>query len=113
MHKRHKLGSAGISGYFCHSWQRLNYTAKEISNSFWNNPKITLVHQGQFTRNVTSNSKWVPLWQASHYLAKGTAGNQSRCPKIPNPTMIGMQTNRLRIGTICDATVTPISLLST
>eukprot|EP00983_Pelagomonas_calceolata_P015918 504834-Pelagomonas_calceolata.AAC.1 len=67
MHKRHKLGSADTSGHYYNSWQRLNYATqpappdtsvnleahnppsqlanKEISNSFWNNPKITLKQQ--------------------------------------------------------------------
>eukprot|EP00983_Pelagomonas_calceolata_P077088 1153703-Pelagomonas_calceolata.AAC.2 len=67
MHKKHKLGSADTSGYFYNSWQRLNNTIrptslnttvsseahipptqladKEISNSFWNDPKITLKQQ--------------------------------------------------------------------
>eukprot|EP00983_Pelagomonas_calceolata_P005171 169030-Pelagomonas_calceolata.AAC.1 len=67
MHKRCKLGSANTSGHYYNSWQRLNYATqpappnnsvsseahnpssqlakKEISNSFWNNPKITLKQQ--------------------------------------------------------------------
>eukprot|EP00983_Pelagomonas_calceolata_P001024 36028-Pelagomonas_calceolata.AAC.1 len=67
MHKRHKLGSADASGHYYNSWQRLGsatqpappYTSvsseahnppsqlanKDISNSFWNNLKITLKQQ--------------------------------------------------------------------
>eukprot|EP00983_Pelagomonas_calceolata_P124713 1161134-Pelagomonas_calceolata.AAC.1 len=63
-HRRHKLSSADTSGYYYISWQRLNYAIqptppnttanvnahnppfqlanKEISNSFWDNSKITL-----------------------------------------------------------------------
>eukprot|EP00983_Pelagomonas_calceolata_P008535 279626-Pelagomonas_calceolata.AAC.2 len=64
MHKKHKLGSADISGYYCQRWQKLNDTIsptntanteahnpisrlanKEIKNSFWQNPEIILKQQ--------------------------------------------------------------------
>eukprot|EP00983_Pelagomonas_calceolata_P040602 1137683-Pelagomonas_calceolata.AAC.3 len=67
MHKRHRLSSADTSGHYYNSWQGLNYATqpappntsvsseahnppsqlanKEISNSFWNDPKVTLKQQ--------------------------------------------------------------------
>ena len=64
MHKKHKLGSADTSRYHYQRWQKLNDATpptinanteahnpitqlanKEISNSFWKNPKITLKQQ--------------------------------------------------------------------
>jgi hypothetical protein len=67
MHSRHKLGSADTSGYYYQSWQRLNkkihpfvpdansnssnyritpqIANAKISNSFWDNPKISLKEQ--------------------------------------------------------------------
>eukprot|EP00983_Pelagomonas_calceolata_P043283 1138844-Pelagomonas_calceolata.AAC.2 len=121
-------GFAGTSGQYYNSWQRLNYATqstppnttvsleahsppsqlanKEISNSYWKNPKITLKHQisvleyrtgtiytskHAFRFKMTSTSACCPLC--------GKMGSINHIPlRCLKPTMNGMHTNRHHVG---------------
>eukprot|EP00983_Pelagomonas_calceolata_P027369 859644-Pelagomonas_calceolata.AAC.1 len=121
MHKKHKLGSADISGYHYQGWQKLNDTIpsittvnteahnpisqlanKEISNSFWQNPEITLKQQMDIMKYRTDT-----LYTQKHAFTSNFSSSSGRCSlcddmdhiyhillRCTNSTMSGMHANR-------------------